>query len=61
MPVTHQMELVGYKHIIKNVLNITAEACLALQQLGVDTIPYLLNELFDAINQLGLLLYDHRQ
>ena len=52
MPVTRQMELDGYKHIIENVLNITVEARLALQQLNVDTIPDLLNEPFDAINKL---------
>jgi len=52
MPVTRQMELDGYKHITENVLNLTNETCLALKQLGVDTISDLLNEPFDTINKL---------
>jgi len=52
MPVTCQMELDGFKHIMENVLNTTVETRLALEQLGVDTISDLLNEPFDTINKL---------
>ena len=52
MPITRQMELDGYKHITKNVLNLTGETRLALEQLGIDTISDLLNEPFDTINKL---------
>ena len=52
MPVTRQMELDGFQRIMKNVLNVTAETLLTLGQLGIDTIPDLLNEPFDTLNKL---------
>ena len=52
MPVTRQMELDGFKHIMENILKVTDETRLALKQLNVDTISDLLNEPFDTINKL---------
>ena len=52
MPVTRHMEQDGFKHIMENVLNITAETREALKQQGIDTIPDLLNEPFDILDKL---------
>ena len=46
------MEQEGFKHIMENVLNITAETREALNQQGINTIPDLLNEPFDILDKL---------
>ena len=52
MPVTRHMEQDGFKHIMENVLNVTAETREALKQQGINTIPDLLIEPFDILDKL---------
>ena len=52
MPVTRHMEQDGFKHIMENVLKVTAETREALKQQGIDTIPDLLNKPFDILDKL---------